>query len=100
MIKYNVKLLPRALKELEDIYEYISYNKLAPEAAKEQVHRIRKSILDLAFFPQSHQERIEGRFAGKGYRQLLVNNYIVIFRINESEKTEYVVTIQYYGRNI
>ncbi|MCI8877000.1 MAG: type II toxin-antitoxin system RelE/ParE family toxin [Lachnospiraceae bacterium] len=42
----------------------------------------------------------EGRYAGKGYRQLLIDNYIVIFRINEADKTVYVVTIQYQGRNI
>lgn len=43
---------------------------------------------------------IEGRYAGKGYRQLLIDDYIVIFRINEADKTVYVVTIQYQGRNI
>ena len=48
----------------------------------------------------SHQERIEGRYARKGYRQLLVDNYIVIFRIDEINKTVHVVTVQYQRRNI
>ena len=39
--------------------------KLAPENAKDQVDRIKKSILSLEIFPQSHQERSEGRYAGK-----------------------------------
>jgi len=56
--------------------------------------------LSLQIFPQSHQERNEGRYGGKGYRQQLVDNYMVIFRIDEKEKTVYVVTIQYQGRNI
>lgn len=43
----------------------------------------------------SHQERTEGRYAAKGYRQLLIDNYIAIFRIDEPYKTIYVVTIQY-----
>ena len=100
MDKYKVKINPRAIRELEQIYEYIANEKLAPENAKGQVDRIKKSILSLDTFPQCHQERNEGRYAGKGYCQLLIDNYIAIFRIDESCKTVYVVTIQYQGRNI
>lgn len=100
MDKYKVKINPRAIRELDNIYEYIAAEKLAPENAKGQVNRIKNAILDLGTFPQSHQERHEGRYAGKGYRQLIVDNYIVIFRIDEINKTVYVVTIQYQGRNV
>ena len=79
--KYKVKINPGAIRELEHIYEYIANEKLAPENAKGQVDRIKKAVLDLDTFPQSHQERNEGRYAGKGYRQLLIDNYIAIFRI-------------------
>jgi len=98
--KYKVKVNPRAIRELNRIYEYIAKEKLAPENAKGQVDRIKKAVLGLDTFPQSHQERNEGRFAGKGYRQLLVDNYIAIFRVDELMKTVYVVTIQYQGRNV
>ena len=98
--KYKVKVNPRAIRDLDNIYEYIASEKLAPENAKGQVERIKESILGLDTFPQSHQERNEGRYAGKGYRQLIIDNYIVIFRINESQKTVYVATIQYQGRNL
>ena len=73
---------------------------MAPENAKGQTDRIKKAILSLDTFPQSHQERSEGRYAGKGYRQLLIDNYIAIFRINEDDKTVHVITIQYQGRNL
>ena len=100
MDKYKVKVNPRAICELDHIYEYIANEKLAPENAKGQVDRIKKSILSLDTFPQSHQVRNEGRYAQKGYRQLLIDNYIAIFRINEENKTIYVVTVQYQGRNL
>ena len=100
MDKYKVKLNPRAIRELNSIYEYIANEKLAPENAKGQVDRIKKLILNLDTFPQSHQERNEGRYAGKGYRQLLIDNYIAIFRIDDTEKTVYVVTVQYQGQNL
>ncbi len=98
--KYKVKITPRAIRELDNIYEYIANEKLAPENAKGQVDRIKKAVLSLDTFPQSHQERNEGRYAGKGYRQLLIDNYIVIFRIEETSKTVYLITIQYQGRNL
>lgn len=100
MDKYKVKVNPRAIRELDHIYEYIANVKLAPENAKEQVDRIKKAILGLETFLQSHQERNEGRYAAKDYHQLLIDNYIVIFRIDEPNKTVYVVTIQYQGRNL
>lgn len=98
--KYKVKINPKAICELDSIYEYLANEKLAPENAKGQIDRIKKSILNLDTFPQSHQERNEGRYAGKGYRQLLIDNYIAIFRIDEPNKIVYVVTIQYQGRNL
>lgn len=98
--KYKVKVQPWAIRELDDIYKFIANEKLAPENAKGQADRIKKAVLNLGTFPQSHQERNEGRYAGKGYRQLPIDSYIVIFRIDEPLKTVYVVTIQYQGRNL
>ena len=100
MDKYKVKVNPKAIREFDDIYEYLANEKLAPENAKGQIERIKNAILNLNTFPQSHQERNEGRYAGKGYRQLLIDNYIAIFRIDEPHKTVFVVTIQYQGRNL
>lgn len=100
MDKYKVKVNPRAIRELDSIYEYIANEKLSPENAKGQDARIKKAILSLDTFPQSHQERNEGRYAGKGYRQLIIDNYMAIFRIDEQRKIVYVVTIQYQGQNL
>ena len=100
MDKYKVKITPRAIRELDNIYKYIAIEKMAPENARGQINRIKKAILGLNTYPQSHQERTEGRYAGKGYRQLLIDNYIAIFRIDKKNKIVYVITIQYQGRNL
>ncbi|TDW16261.1 plasmid stabilization system protein ParE [Breznakia blatticola] len=100
MEKYKVVISPKAIKELESIYDYITHTILAPESAKKLTNQIKHDILNMSTFPMSHQDRIEGNYAGKNYKQLLVDKYIVIFRINEIDKTVLVVTIQYQGRNI
>ena len=100
MDKYKIKLNPRAYRDLEEIFAYIALEKLSPENAKRQTDRILIKLRKLDTFPQAHQERMEGRYAGKGYRQLLIDNYMTIFRIDEKTKTIHVVTIQYQGRNL
>jgi plasmid stabilization system protein ParE len=100
MDKYNVKLNKRAFQDIDSIFEYIALEKLSPENAKEQTDRIWKTLKTLDTFPQSHQERSVGRYAGKGYRQLIIDNYVAIFRIDENTKTVYIVTVQYQGRNL
>lgn len=100
MDKYKVQINPKAIRELNSIYNYIATDKLAPENAKGQLERIKTAILKLDTFPQSHQERIEGGYAGKGYRQLLIDQYIVVFKIDEEKRIVTVVTVQYQGRNL
>lgn len=86
MDKYKVKISPRAIRELDSIYAYIANDKLAPENARGQVERIKRAILTLEKLPQSHQERSEGRYAEKGYRQLLIDHYIAIFALMKRAK--------------
>jgi len=100
MDRYKIRLNIRAYRDLDEIFDYISKDLQSPENAKEQTDRLWKSLNKLDMFPQSHQERTVGAFAGKGYRQLLTDNYIAIFRIDEIKKVVTVVTIQYQGRNL
>jgi toxin ParE1/3/4 len=100
MVKYHIKLYPRAYRDMEEIYRYIAIEKQVPENAKAQTDRIWKAIKNLEIFPDSHQDRLEGKYAGKGYKQLLVDNYMAIYKIDETEKTVYVITVQYQRRNM
>lgn len=100
MDKYVVKLNERAYRDIEDIFIYIYAEIEAPETARKQTDRIWKALKKLETFPRSHQERTEGKFAGQGYRQLLIDNYMAIFKIDEENKIVNVVTVQYQGRNL
>ena len=100
MEKYKVMLTRRAVRDLDDIFSYIAYEKQSPENAKGQTDRIRHALQSLDTFPQSHQERQVGRYANQGYRQLLTDDYIAIYRINEEQRIVLVLTIQYQGRDL
>lgn len=100
MVKYRIRLNAQAYRDLEKIFDYISNTLQTPENARGQTDRIWSALKKLDTFPQSHQERSVGKYAKKGYRQLLVDHYIVIFRIDELNKIVQIITIQYQARNI
>lgn len=100
MDKYEVMLYPKAFRDIDDIYAYIALDKLSPENARGQTDRIWTALKKLEIFPGAHQDRVMGRYAGKGYKQLVIDNYIAIYKIDENKKRVYVVTIQYQGRDV
>ncbi len=81
MDKYKVKVNPRAIRELDHIYEYIANEKLAPENAKGQVDRIKKAVLSLDTFPQSHQERCKSQKHFKQFTMSLLFCVILFYMI-------------------
>ncbi len=95
MDKYNVSLTSRALRDLDDIYVYIAQTLLVPETALGMVDKIEKEILSLEEMPYRFPERKTGAYANKGYRQLFVGNYTVIYRIDEKRRQVIVITIRY-----
>ena len=100
MDKYGVMLYPKAFRDIDDIYAYSALEKLSPENAKGQTDRIWDAIKTLEYMPESHQNRLVGRYAGKGYKQLVIDNYLAIFKIDNVSKKVFVLTVQYQGRNI
>jgi plasmid stabilization system protein ParE len=93
--QYKVKLMSRALRDLDGIYKYIAETLLEPGTALALVAEIESEILSLEHFPNRCAPRREGAYAGKGYRQLFVKNYTVIFRVDEARETVIVTTVQY-----
>jgi plasmid stabilization system protein ParE len=90
-----VKLLSRAYRDLEDIYEYIATRLQEPGIAQKLADKLEEGIFSLETFPHRCTMRKNGAYADKGYRQLFVNNFTVIFRVDEAKKQVIVVTVRY-----
>lgn len=97
--KYEILLLTKAVRDLDGIYSHISEALLEPGVAATLIDILEKSILSLEELPYRCTERQNGAYAGKGYRQMLVKNYTVIYRINETEKKVFIASIRYSGSN-
>lgn len=100
MDKYSVKLLSKAVRDLEQIYIYISEMLLVPDISIGIIENIESTILSLGYFPYRGAMRRVGRYANKGYRQLFVKNFTVLYRIDEVEKVVIVVTVKYTPSNL
>ena len=93
--KYEVRLMNQALQDLDEIYGYIASNLQKPGVAAELLDALESEILSLEYLPYRCSERRTGSFANSGYRQLMVRNYIVIYRIDEAHKQVLIVTVRY-----
>ena len=95
MDKYAVKLLPKAYRDIDQIYGYILAEFKAPETAKNMVTCIEDTILGLKEFPRRGSERKVGVYANRGYRQLFIKNFTIVYRIDEKMKCVIIVTVKY-----
>ena len=95
MNKYIVKISPQAYREIAGIYQYIAENLMVPETSLRIVTEIESAIFSLDMLPYRGAERKIGRYANKGYRQLFVENYTIVYRIDEMKKQVIIITVQY-----
>ena len=100
MKKYKVELSPRALRDLDNIYSYISKTIFAGDSADKLADEFEEAIFTLDEFPFRGLERKVGRYANKGYRQLFVENYVIVYRVNEEKQMVTVVTVCYMYSDI
>ena len=94
MKHYKVEITKEALQDMEDIYNYIAIDLLAPDNAMGQYNRIADAILTLDSYPE--------RFAlfecepehSRGIHKMIVDNYVVCYVIDPGIVT---VTNVLYG---
>ena len=86
MEKYKVKLMLRAARDLDEIYTYIINEFKVIETAEKMADILDNSILSLQEMLYRGAVWKVGNYAKKGYRQIFVNNFTIIYRIVEIKK--------------
>ena len=97
MVKYQVRITPQAFRDIDMIYDYIARYLLEPGTANKLVDEIEAGIFSLEEMPNRGAPRRIGNYANKGYRQLFIKNYTIVYRIDETEKQVIIVTVKYSG---
>ena len=100
MKKYHVLISDDAEKDLLEIKSYIETKLLAPRTAKRLVKKISNATMSLSTFPERGsviEKLTKDHFI---FRQLVVGNYRIIYRVLEETIEVLVVRIVYSSRNI
>ncbi|QZY55569.1 type II toxin-antitoxin system RelE/ParE family toxin [Crassaminicella profunda] len=96
---YNIKFTPKANDDLKEIYSYISSKLFAQNEADNLLERMETSIMRLKELPFSCNFVADEYLKNKGYRKLMVDNYIVFYLVEEMEKKVIIIRVL-YGRLI
>ena len=94
MEQYKVKIFPTAQNDLRDIADYL--NTLSPDAAVRYYDLIIEQVGTLSTMPERCPLAKDTQLRLRGYRMLLVKNYIVFYVI--SGKTVEIRRILYARR--
>ena len=95
MIEYKIKLTNQFIGELDRIYNYIYFSLNSPITATKLYYKIKNSILNLNFYP----ERFPILNNTKTLRKLLINNYIIIYKINNKTNDVFILHIFHGNQN-
>jgi toxin ParE1/3/4 len=95
--RYTIKVTPIAFEDLDEIYGYISNELYNEGAADNTMQKIEASIMRLKDFPFSCSFVMDELLKDKGYRKLIVENYIVFYLVREGERQVVVMRVL-YGR--
>ena len=77
---YKVKIYPAARQDLSDIVDYL--NTLSQEAALKYYDLLTEEILSLSEMPERCPRPRDLALAAKGYRYLIVGNYLVFYVVS------------------
>lgn len=92
---YTIKMTPKAADDLDKIYRYISEELFATSSVINMLDRIEKEIMRLRKFPFSCNYLADQYLRNKGYRKLIVDNYIVFYLINEVKEQVIIMRVLY-----
>ena|SRR5258706_14396639 len=95
-VQYVVRITPRALKDLQDIFDYIA--KDSPQNAAGMISRLLAAIRELDHLPFRHPVPRRGRRRSALFRCMPVGNYLVTYRIEKAARVVRVVDVRHGAR--
>lgn len=97
---YKLIIAERFESDLDEVMEYIAFRLYNPKAVQRLLNRIEETITALPenpfLYPHYHDEEI----AKRGYRFVVISNFILFYIADEDTQTIKVERFIYGGRDI
>ena len=94
---YEIEFTEDCRDEIREIYKYISENLVAKQAARDLMRKMKNIIMDLAESPKLYMKIEKKDRRKREFRRIVIDNYIILYTIDEDKKTVYI-SHMYYGR--
>lgn len=91
--RFQLRVTPAAEHDLNEIYYHITNNLGAPQAADNLLDDIEKQILSLCDFQHRCEYSRNEILRDKGYRKLVIHNYVVLYLVDDKSKTVIVMRV-------
>lgn len=96
---YTYRLMPSTIRDLREIADYIANVLCAPESAVELLNDIESAIEHACDFPLSLPTVQDALLRMKGYRKIIVKNYIVFVLLEPKNEVLNVMRVMYHARD-
>jgi addiction module RelE/StbE family toxin len=93
---YRIRITPRALADLEGIFEYI--NRDSPQNAAKMIRTLLDAIDSLDILPRRFDVPRTGAVRGRQVRSMPVQPYLVRYRIDERERIVRILRVRHGAR--
>jgi toxin ParE1/3/4 len=93
---YRIRITPRALADLEGIFEYISRD--SPQNAAKMIRTLLDAIDSLDILPRRFDVPRTGSVRGRQVRSMPVRPYLVRYRIDERERKVRILRVRHGAR--
>lgn len=97
---FDVFLTEQADSDLRGIFEYIAFNLQSVQSASGQLDRLEESISKLDQMPERFRKYEREPWCGRNLRIMPVNNYCVLYTVDNEKKQVAVIRVMYGGRDI
>lgn len=95
-MSYKIYATSLAMQDLDSIINYISEELCNPTAASSFLDVVDKCYDNLERMPLMFEQCNNPRLRDMGYRRAVIKNYIMVYRIEETERTVYILRF-FYG---
>jgi len=98
--QYKVKVMPNAVTQLDEIYDYVVTKLKAPMAAKRLNEELRAMIESLSVFPSRGSVVRTQMWHGKEIRFVVVGNYDIYYRVVADKMEINILAVAYSRRDL
>lgn len=96
---YAYRLTPSASRDIVDISDYIAIDLCARDSAVKLINAMEDAIRHACRFPHAAPIVNDALLAQRGYRKLVVENYIILYLCDDENRIVNIMRVVYSSRD-